>query len=213
LACLGDTFLADGTLAPESPRTVVGRVAEHLAQLKLQAVVGPELEYFVCKPDGSAGTGFTRYANSPGSVYVVGRKGDPNGLLLRTLRGKACSAAATARPTSAAPPAATSARGCSSMGETSVKVREEATRRPPIQCRVSTATPARVVLGRLERFLEKLPDTLWVKPVLDGEQVTGVVPGRFRQQSCRAPRTPGAEEGLLRRHGRPPPNRLDPNIF
>ena len=35
MACLGDTFLADGTPAPESPRTVVGRVAEHLAQLKL----------------------------------------------------------------------------------------------------------------------------------------------------------------------------------
>jgi glutamine synthetase len=86
MACLGDTFLADGTPAPESPRTVVSRVAEHLAQLKLQAVVGPELEYFVCEPDASASTGFSRYANSPGNVYVVGRKGDPNGLLLRTLR-------------------------------------------------------------------------------------------------------------------------------
>jgi glutamine synthetase len=45
MACLGDTFLADGTPAPESPRTVVSRVAEHLAQLKLQAIIGPELEY------------------------------------------------------------------------------------------------------------------------------------------------------------------------
>src|SRR6516165_11737089 len=62
MACLGDTFLPDGTPAPESPRTVVSRVAEHLAQLNLQAVVGPELEYFVCEPDGSAATGFTRYA-------------------------------------------------------------------------------------------------------------------------------------------------------
>jgi glutamine synthetase len=86
MSCLGDTFLADGTSAPESPRTVVNRVAEHLAQLGLQAIVGPELEYFVCEPDGSAGTGFTRYADSPGNVYVVGRKGDPKGLLLRTLR-------------------------------------------------------------------------------------------------------------------------------
>jgi len=65
MACLGDTFLADGALAPESPRTVVGRVAEHLAQLDLRAIVGPELEYFVCEPDSSAGTGFARYANSP----------------------------------------------------------------------------------------------------------------------------------------------------
>ena len=43
-------------------------------------------------------------------------------------RGKACCAAATAWSTSGAPPAAISASGCSSMGETSVKVREEATR-------------------------------------------------------------------------------------
>ena len=40
----------------------------------------------MCEPDGSAATGFRRYANSAGNVYVVGRKGDPNGLLLRTLR-------------------------------------------------------------------------------------------------------------------------------
>jgi glutamine synthetase len=84
VSCLGDTFLADGTLAPESPRTVVSRVAEHLAQLNLQAIVGPELEYFLCEPDGAGG--FTRYADSPGNVYVVGRKGDPRGILLRTLR-------------------------------------------------------------------------------------------------------------------------------
>jgi glutamine synthetase len=87
--CLGDTFLADGTPAPESPRTVVTRVAEHLAQLNLRAVVGPELEYFICEPcqaSETSPTGFKRYADSPGNVYVVGRKGDPNGLLLRTLR-------------------------------------------------------------------------------------------------------------------------------
>ena len=54
VSCLGDTFLADGTLAPESPRTVVSRVAEHLAQLNLQAIIGPELEYFLCSPTGRA---------------------------------------------------------------------------------------------------------------------------------------------------------------
>jgi glutamine synthetase len=84
VSCLGDTFLADGTLAPESPRTVVSRVAEHLARLNLRAIIGPELEYFLCEPDGVGG--FTRYADSPGNVYVVGRKGDPHGILLRTLR-------------------------------------------------------------------------------------------------------------------------------
>jgi len=84
VSCLGDTFLADGTLAPESPRTVVSRVAEHLAQLNLQAIIGPELEYFLCESDGAGG--YRRYGEGPGNVYVVGRKGDPNGVLLKTLR-------------------------------------------------------------------------------------------------------------------------------
>src|SRR5262245_36552427 len=51
-------------------------------------------------------------------------------------------AACTAAAASAAPPLAISASGRSSMGDRSVKVPAEATRRPPIQCRVSTDTPA-----------------------------------------------------------------------
>ncbi len=58
--------------------------------------------------------------------------------------GKARRAACTAASTSAAPPAEISAIGCSSMGEMSVKVSAEATRSPPIQCRVSTVTPSTV---------------------------------------------------------------------
>src|SRR5690242_11141959 len=51
-------------------------------------------------------------------------------------------AAPTAASTSAAPPRATSAMGASSIGDTSLNVAGEATLRPPIQWRVSTATPA-----------------------------------------------------------------------
>lgn len=54
-------------------------------------------------------------------------------------------AAATAASASWAPPRATSAIGCSSIGETSVNVRAEATRRPPIQWSVETSTPSIVV--------------------------------------------------------------------
>jgi glutamine synthetase len=86
VSCLGDAFLVDGSPAPESPRTVVRRVAGRLAEFGVQAVVGPELEYFVCEPDASKPGGFGRYAEGPGNVYVVGHKGDPNGILLRTLR-------------------------------------------------------------------------------------------------------------------------------
>lgn len=85
-SCLGDAFLVDGSPAPESPRAVVRQVAGRLAELGVRAVVGPELEYFVCEPDGSKSAGYGRYADSTGNVYVVGRKGDPNGILLRTLR-------------------------------------------------------------------------------------------------------------------------------
>jgi glutamine synthetase len=86
LWCIGDAFLPDGSAAPESPRSVVRRVSDLLGSLGLTAIVGPELEYFVCEPDGGSPAGYRRYADATGNVYVVGRKGDPQGLLLKTLR-------------------------------------------------------------------------------------------------------------------------------
>ncbi|HET7014525.1 MAG TPA: glutamine synthetase family protein [Streptosporangiaceae bacterium] len=82
--CLGDAHTPDGEKAPESPREVTRRVAARLTELGCTLVTGPELEFFVCErqPDGS----WQRYANEVGNVYVVGRKGDPRGLLLRMLR-------------------------------------------------------------------------------------------------------------------------------
>src|SRR3954452_18686462 len=82
--CVGDARGPDGAPAPESPRQVARRVSQHLAELGLTAVVGPELEFFVCEQadDGS----WRRYADEPGNVYVVGRKGDPRGLLVTMLR-------------------------------------------------------------------------------------------------------------------------------
>ncbi len=55
-------------------------------------------------------------------------------------------AAATAAAASFAPPRATSAIGCSSMGETSVNVAADATRLPPIQWSVETSTPSMVAV-------------------------------------------------------------------
>ena len=82
--CIGDTFDHDGSVAKESPRAVARSVAARLAELGLTADIGPELEYYLCEPDGAGG--FKRYGDAPGNVYVVGRKGDPEGLLLSTLR-------------------------------------------------------------------------------------------------------------------------------
>jgi glutamine synthetase len=86
MSCVGNVFTVNGDAAPESPRTVVQRVAEKLSGLGLRAIVGPELEYYLCEPDDGKPSGYERYADQTGNVYVVGRKGDPRGILLRTLR-------------------------------------------------------------------------------------------------------------------------------
>jgi glutamine synthetase len=81
--CLGDAYAEDGE-AGESPRAVARAVASQLEAAGYSLVCGPELEFFVCEqgPDGQ----WRRYANELGNVYVVGRKGDPQGLLLHMLR-------------------------------------------------------------------------------------------------------------------------------
>ncbi|HLJ99478.1 MAG TPA: glutamine synthetase family protein [Streptosporangiaceae bacterium] len=82
--CLGDAYLPSGDPAPEDPRGVARRVSAALASLGYTLVCGPELEFYVCEQDESGA--LRRYANEPGNVYVVGRKGDPRGLLLHLLR-------------------------------------------------------------------------------------------------------------------------------
>ncbi|MET7619155.1 glutamine synthetase family protein [Streptomyces sp. NPDC005408] len=85
--CIGDARDPEtGLPAPESPRDLLRRVTGQLAESGLTAVVGPELEYVLLDPDPGSSTGWRRYAATPGNVYTVGRKGDPDGHLLRTLR-------------------------------------------------------------------------------------------------------------------------------
>ncbi|HET6711059.1 glutamine synthetase family protein [Amycolatopsis sp.] len=85
--CLADVFDPDGTPAPESPRQVLKQVLARFAELGMRPVVGPELEFYVLEPDG--GGGWRRYGEAPGNVYVSGSKGDPENLLLRSLRSLA----------------------------------------------------------------------------------------------------------------------------
>ena len=82
--CIGDAVTPDGAAAPESPRVVAQRVARHAADLGYTLVCGPELEFYLCEP--GPGGAWQRYANELGNVYVVGRKGDPQGVLLGMLR-------------------------------------------------------------------------------------------------------------------------------
>ena len=95
--CLGDAHTTAGEPAPESPRTVARRVAGAFTELGLSLACGPELEFFVCEraADGS----WQRYANDLGNVYVVGRKGDPQGLLMHMLRQLRTRACRSPRPT------------------------------------------------------------------------------------------------------------------
>jgi glutamine synthetase len=59
-------------------------VAEHAKGLGYTLICGPELEFYLCEQ--AADGRWQRYANDPGNVYVVGRKGDPQGILLHMLR-------------------------------------------------------------------------------------------------------------------------------
>jgi len=82
--CLGEAFAPGGEPAPEAPRMVARRVAERISGLGYELACGPELEFYLCEQDGDGR--WRRYADDPGNVYVVGRKGDPQGLLLHMLR-------------------------------------------------------------------------------------------------------------------------------
>lgn len=84
--CIADVFNPDGTPAEESPRHVLQRVVERFAQLGMRPMVGPELEFYVLEPDSSSPNGWKRYGEATGNVYVSGLKGDPENMLLRSLR-------------------------------------------------------------------------------------------------------------------------------
>ncbi len=82
--CLADAMTTEGEPAPEAPRTVARNVARLLESEGYRPICGPELEFFVCDRDASGN--WQRYANELGNVYVVGLKGDPQGLLVHMLR-------------------------------------------------------------------------------------------------------------------------------
>jgi glutamine synthetase len=62
----------------------VRRVVGQISDLGYTLTCGPELEFYLCQRDADGN--WRRYANELGNVYVVGRKGDPRGLLLHMLR-------------------------------------------------------------------------------------------------------------------------------
>ncbi|MGJ9422033.1 glutamine synthetase family protein [Aeromicrobium sp. CF3.5] len=86
---IADVFNPDGSPSQESPRNVLRRVLDRFADLGMQPIVGPELEFFVLQKDESAPSGWSRYGEATGNVYVSGLRGDPENVLLRSLRSLA----------------------------------------------------------------------------------------------------------------------------
>ena len=83
---IADVYNPDGSPSEESPRMVLKRVIQQFADLGMQPIVGPELEFYVLEHTDKNPTGWQRYGEATGNVYVAGLKGDPENVLLRTLR-------------------------------------------------------------------------------------------------------------------------------
>lgn len=84
--CIADVFNPDGTPSQESPRNVLKRVVERFAALDMSPIAGPELEFFLLERDEQAHSGWTRYGEAAGNIYVAGLKGDPDNVLRRWMR-------------------------------------------------------------------------------------------------------------------------------
>jgi glutamine synthetase len=84
--CIADVFNPDGSPSEVSPRAVLKRIVATFAELGMRPTVGPELEFFLLERDAGSNTGWRRYGDATGNVYVAGRKGDPENVLLRSLR-------------------------------------------------------------------------------------------------------------------------------
>ena len=84
--CIADLYNPDGSPSMESPRAVLRRVVEQFAELGMRPVVGPELEFYVLERSEESPSGWRRYGEGTGNVYVAGLKGDPENVLLSSLR-------------------------------------------------------------------------------------------------------------------------------
>jgi glutamine synthetase len=84
--CLADLEVnVTGEPHAVDPRGTVRRAAGELAGLGLEAIVGPELEFYLCEPDERSPVGYRRHVEHPSHVYTVGEVADPKGLLYEML--------------------------------------------------------------------------------------------------------------------------------
>ncbi|TQS43906.1 glutamine synthetase family protein [Cryptosporangium phraense] len=84
--CIADVFNPDGTPAAESPRQVLRSLCEQFEAEAATPIVGPELEFYLLTESAASPSGWKRYGEGTGNVYTAGRKGDPENVLLQSLR-------------------------------------------------------------------------------------------------------------------------------
>jgi glutamine synthetase len=85
-SCLGTVSAHGGGVVEEAPRSILESVIHRFDRWSLRPIVGPELEFFLLEADSDAPSGYRIYGAEAGNVYSVGRRGDPESLLLQWLR-------------------------------------------------------------------------------------------------------------------------------
>jgi glutamine synthetase len=80
-SCLSDLEPAAGGAPIPDPRGAVRQAVEAVRALGFDPVIGPELEFFLLKPDADAPGGYARRVDKLSMVYTVGPQADPDGLV------------------------------------------------------------------------------------------------------------------------------------
>jgi glutamine synthetase len=88
-SCLADLEPAEGGAPVADPRAAVRRAVEDLRATGLDPIVGPELEFFLLRPDPAAEHGIRRHVDRPSMVYAVGPQADPGGIVRAMTEGLA----------------------------------------------------------------------------------------------------------------------------
>ncbi|MFV0462542.1 MAG: glutamine synthetase family protein [Nostocoides sp.] len=83
---IADVFNPDGSPSLESPRMALKGVLARFEELGASPIVGPELEFYVLEESATSPSGWQRYGEGTGNVYTSGLKGDPENVLLDSLR-------------------------------------------------------------------------------------------------------------------------------
>jgi glutamine synthetase len=88
-SCLADLEQVEGGAPIADPRGAVRRSVDELRAAGLEPIVGPELEFFLLRPDPGADRGIRRHVDQPSMVYTVGPQADPGGVVQAMTEGLA----------------------------------------------------------------------------------------------------------------------------